>query len=392
MRSKVALFSACSLFILLAVLFWGNPVSPRGSAVYAYPPPPTPMSIQGQGLARKLSLPLITNNYKSPPNPTTSVYVEYNDTTKMYNLGYTNGRNAKSGVLILDFGNPRMFNGTPGTSLALTQTTVTISNITSLTENFIVGYWNGYNYGGGSGIDPNAFLTVAVGLNNCGYTSSYTSTDPHNPCVPFGSNMPASHGYAWAQMVNTIGNWLVSLGYRSRVGIASALDAEEGWNDYPSIQAWLDSGYNAYFCVGIGCPTDINLYDFGTCDGCMNYPSWTSYSYSVTTTAGTKTWSWSLDNIRNVSYSGHSSRAMPEIYYDGSNGYPNNPLQWYYVSRFSYDKYAVPLTFSGVTTQTSGYTPSQGWLALWAKLWSDPVTQVNDIPYLTQINWQAYLQ
>jgi hypothetical protein len=338
-------------------------------------------------------LPMVTNYYKTPPLYTESIYISTSDKPTVRSLGRQFGSSAASGLVILDFGNPRMlFSGTtPGTKLVSQSINLTTSQISDLTKEFIIGYWDGYHNAGGYTINPNAFVTVGTGLNNCGIGG--TPLPPH-VCVPGGGNMPSIHGRTWAIMVRGIADWITNQGYQGRVAAAAAIDAEPTWNYSLDTRAWLN-GYNGYFSCGQPmCPSDIRIYDFGTCDDCkyarsdgtLCTPSDTAcltMPYSVTTTTGVLNWSWHLDDVRYIAWTATYSRPVPEIYVS-----PKNDREWYGLSRYHADLSNLPIEFKGVMTTTIGNLPNDGWSKLWARLAVDDKTRINDIPWSTRIRFQ----
>lgn len=285
-----------------------------------------------------------------------------------------------------------MFSGTAGTKLISQPTNLNITEITDVTKSFIIGYWDGYWNAGGSSANPSALIRIGIGLNNCGL-GPQIPLNPQVVCIPGGTNMPYSHGRQWAQMAREISDWVALSGYSSRVSIVSAYDAEPGYNFSADTRTWL-SGYNDYFiCNEFTCYTPSLIYDFGSCDGCqyaradgtLCTPSDTAcltMSYLITTTTGDLNWSWQLEDIRFVAWAAPYSYPVPEIYFS------SNVRQWYGVSRYNYDITGAPIRFEGVMTQSEGYTPEAGWLALWGRVWDDPATQIPNIPYLTKIVFQ----
>lgn len=382
MRSKAALFSAFSILAILLMLFLNNTVSPHGNAVFAYPPPPQG-TIVGQGLTPKLFIPLIMNNYVSPPLYTKSWYVEFNSTSMMQNLGRTYGTAATNGLVILDFGNPRMFYSGPGTQLLHGGSNLTITDITNLTEYFILGYMDGFRNGGGSNLNPNAYLTVAVGLNNCG-SSGQHPIDPHQACAPGGTNMPYSHGQAWAQMVSNIRSWTISAGFSAQTGIVAGMDVELYYNKDDLTTTWYQ-GYNECFTQHTNiCPSPIFIYDFGACEGC-NYPPVLTLSVNIPMQEDPNfSYTWQFDHIVNIAYHDTYSYPLPEIYR------PEHVPQWYGVSRRMVDIYHSQVWFRGPLTEliAGEYTPDQAWEALYQKLLADPATAITYMPFSTQIDYQ----
>lgn len=247
----------------------------------------------------------------------------------------------------------------------------------------------GYNDHGKYAI-PDANVTVAVGLNNCG--TGGQSIVPNDLCVPGGSDMTPAHAQAWAQMVSQIQGWSDNQGYVLTVTVASADDIEPGWNYDADTVNWVTQYHNYFFCGQQNCPSQVLQYDFGSCDGCSYVMSdgstCTTYTclnpqYIVTTTTGTVNWTWALTDTLFVAWGETLDRPVPEIYVDVTNA-----LQWYGLSRFAYDKNHLPIRFQGTTTTTTGNSPFDGWEQLWNKTYADVNTRIDDIPWSTLIRYQ----
>lgn len=371
--------------ILLIFGFVLSQLSKTNAVTAAYPPPSTPQSPPSSQGSFRIYLPIVLKNYKTPPKSTDSVYITTMDSGRLYSLGQTYGISGTSGLVILDFGNPRVFSGPRYCTKLLGQSIFPCTpEIITATRSFMSGWWYGYNYQGGSTRNPNAFITVAVGVNNCG--TGGVSTNPNNPCVPGGTHMPPAHGRAWAQMVRDIENWVNSQGYASRIAVAAANDMEPAWNYNYITTQWVMS-YTA------GLTTTVYLYNFGSCDGCTYArPDGTictncvTMTYQVTTTTGTVTWQWHLNDVRYISWDAVYNYPAPQIYLtDGTNA-----LQWYGVSRYTYDTRGVRILFKGslTTSKRFGNSPEAGWLQLWGRLYDDPLTRLSDIPWSTDIDFQ----
>jgi hypothetical protein len=258
----------------------------------------------------------------------------------------------KSGVVVLDFGEPFLKNGSQGTSdYGAGNPFVSIAQITAAVE----GYLDGYALCNQPATNT---LTLAVGTSN------------------YGGNVTAAHAQAWAAMVQALAGYVGTKMYPNET-VAAADDMETGWGGPTATRAWLDA-----FVAAAGTTA---IYDYGDAGGC----SQTSYAAAGLCTANANgVWSQS-DVAYAAGGAGPHVLAMPEIY----NTSGATAKQWGWIGSGAVDA-GKPLTFAVVMTQVgscgsgcSGLdnTPAQALalmnaqLALHTQTASDVVTLSTDI-------------
>lgn len=290
------------------------------------------------------------------PASTTSRYVTVNDPNTLYDQGRRLA--GQSGIIVLDFGSPASVSGEYGTLLPARNTFVSVSRIWELAYSFIQGY---YNYS-----PPGSFATVVIGTNNSGM------------------GVTRDHGIAWAQLVDSVYATIVLPPVLTdKVVVAGGTDAELGYNTPTPTKAWV-GGYNA------GSVYRMPYYDFGDCAGC-GYP----------TNAPSSPWTW--EDVWYISWGAPLGYPLPLIY----NRTGANANSWYTMSRYAREKHGVAMRFKGAFTQYDAChdpqnpggpdclsqgldnTPSEGWLQLYTRINSDPLTrQGDDLPWVTDVTWK----
>jgi len=262
-----------------------------------------------------LYLPLILKNFKTPPLPTVSRYLGYNDGyvhdltwSKLYTLGCNQGASTPSnfvGYVVLNFGEPWHDGSTYGTRLfdSPHYTFISTSDIETLSKAFLQGYWD---------CSPNdSRLILAIGTNNDG------------PFVEYG------HGEAWAGLINNIADWIESPpSYASQEGVVGAIDSELDWNMADVSLDWRN-GY-------ISWATRFYLY-FGDCAGCptAQLPGWLPNN------------AWTVEDVYQMSGGTNYNLPLPQIYSKDRA----NAQQWQYLSLYAYINHYEPLSFMGSMTQ-----------------------------------------
>lgn len=316
----------------------------------------------------RIYIPLVLKNWKPS---TTSRYMQTTNVNTLKDEGRSQA--SESGGIVLYFGPPRYQNSKYGTLLYDYSTFASVADIESAVKAFSDGYWEGNQ------ANPNAFVTIAIGTSNCGNGSGSGACNP-------GTNLTYSHGKAWADMIDNVYTYLVNRGYTSKIQVAGAIDVEPDWNTVQNTKNWID---------GYVDNTTKPYYNFGTCDGCP----YTGEPVCANN-GGTINNSWTLEDVRYVSWGEVQSWPLPEIYRtDGINA-----QQWYRISLYSYlchngSKIAFKGTMStwqacqdtnpnqchsiGIDNQ-----PSAAWWQLWDTLYADLRTRINNMPWLTDITWQ----
>lgn len=219
------------------------------------------------------------------------------------------GDQAKSGLVVLDYGEPYAESGSQGTSdYGAGNPFVSIAQITAAVEGYLDGYAQCNEPATNS-------LTLAVGTSN------------------YGGNVNAAHAQAWAAMVQALVAYIGTKGYPNET-IAAADDMETGWQGPTATRAWLD----AY----VAAAGTIPIYDYGDAGGCPQ----TSYSSSALCTANSNG-QWSQADVAYLAGgAGPHVLALPEIY--NTSGATANQWGWIGVGASDAGK---PLTFAAVMTQ-----------------------------------------
>ncbi len=338
------------LAVLSFVLFTAesNPAS-------AQSPTPTPFIFY---------LPQVSNAFTGPPAATSSRYMSTVNATTLYNEGCAQGASGQNGIVVLDFGAPRVSGGVYGSLLFGTAGFVSTASIKSAATWFLQGYWN---------CSPaNAHVVLGIGTSNCG-----NGAGP-NPCNAGGNNITSAHGQAWAQMVRDVNTWITSAGYNSKMSAAGANDMEPSWDSPTETKSWVGGYFSATPVVA--------LYNYGSCDSCP-------YFGCPTCTPNN---GWSLDDIWYVSWGATAAYPLPEIYLASGA----NADQWYRMGVYSYTNHGNAMNFQGSFTQWqacqdagpgacpyTGNTPATGWTQLFNALGSDPRTS-QPLNWSTDITWQ----
>lgn len=215
----------------------------------------------------------------------------------------------KSGVVVLDFGEPYTEGGSQGTSdYGPGNPFVSTAQITAAVE----GYLDGYALCNEPATNS---LTLAVGTSN------------------YGSNVTTAHAAAWVAMVQALAAYVTTKTYPNET-IAAADDMETGWQSPTVTRAWLD----AY----VAAAGTIPIYDYGDAGGC----SQTSFSATATCTPNANG-IWAQADVAYVAGgAGPHVIALPEIY--NTSGATANQWGWIAVGAVAASH---PLTFGAVMTQ-----------------------------------------
>ncbi|MCL4396235.1 MAG: hypothetical protein M1482_15775 [Chloroflexi bacterium] len=328
---------------------------PKARTVFAQDPAPTPY---------RYYYPLISRASSVPPAATYSRYMGTVDSTTLYNEGCAQAGADQNGIVVLDFGAPRVQSGVYGTRLFGVGGFASTSQIETAATWFLQGYWN---------CSPSdAHIVLAIGTTNCGQGSG------SGPCNPGGGNVSSAHGQAWAQMVGGVNDWITASSYNSKMAAAGANDMEPGWNSPTDTRAWVDGFFSLT-------PT-VALYNFGSCDSCpySSCPSCTPLN------------GWALDDIWYVSWGASGAYPVPEIYLSSGA----NADQWYRMGVYGFVNHGSSMDFQGTFTQWqacqdvgsgacpyTGNSPSTGWTQLYNALNADARTQ-QPLNWSTDITWQ----
>lgn len=356
---------------------WGNRVvlsdmtgEPANSRIVGFDAMAFVLKSNANGLANYL--PMMSKPNDDIPEFTTSRYMSTIDGQKMYQLGCKSGEKRESGVVVLDFGQPRLISSTVGASTVVTYGTrifdftfVSLNQIADGAKQFANGYW--------SCAPKDTQLRLALG------TSNYES--PTHPSFA-DANGWQEHGRAFAQMVNDVHAWLQTQpNLASQIFIFGANDIEPSWNSVANSRAWVD---------GYASVSQRSFYNYGSCDGCPNQfgPLWSPNN------------GWSVDDVWYVSWGAQPALPMPEIYAQSSV----NADQWYRISLHGALKHNQKIEFDVVLTQwqacnrdpetfrsclnaTTANKPEDGWRQMMFYLNADPRT-THTVQFSSDISWE----
>jgi probable HAF family extracellular repeat protein len=300
----------------------------------------------------------VSRAYRLHPQ-TTSRYMQTVDVNTLYNLGcsQTNQR----GIVILDFGKPRVNNGTPvvyGASLFRTDGIfATISEIESAVQSFLSGYYTCHG-------SSNASLTVAVGTSNNG------------------KFVTPEHGSAWGQMIARLNDYVSNSGWTNRLSVVGASDMELGWNSPATTRGWVD---------GFALTPNVKYINYGDAQGCPNKG----------TGPCAKHYNWTQGDVQYISWDNSASFGpVPEIYYNVPPARPHNALQWANLATLNS---SMPRFIPGAITTWQACqdrpgdctdptnTPLQAWQQLMDALYDANPSMapiVQKMLYSTDITWQ----
>ncbi|HEX7588749.1 MAG TPA: hypothetical protein VF478_10575 [Anaerolineae bacterium] len=342
-------------FVAFVLLFVIVLFAPLAKPAFAESPTPTPYVYY---------FPLISRASSLPPSATMSRYMSTVNAVTLYNEGCAQGSANQNGIVVLDFGAPRVNSGVQGTRLFNLGGFASTDQIAHASEAFLQGYWNCS--------PPSAHVVLAIGTTNCGQGAG------SGPCNPGGGNVSLVHGQAWAQMVRDVNAWITENTYNAKMYAAGANDMEPGWNSPIDTRAWI-GGYFSTTPI-------VALYNFGSCDSCAYFacPSCTPPN------------GWTFDDIWFVSWGASGAYPLPEIYLTSGA----NADQWYRMGVYAYVNHGSSMNFSGAFTQWqacqdvgpgacpyTGITPATGWTQLYDALNADART-AQPLNWSTDISWQ----
>jgi hypothetical protein len=273
---------------------------------------------------------------QAEPTADWSYYIHTTSTSTAYTLGCDQGKydashsNVNSEV-ILAFGGE--YSDAGGTKSYVGGPPLTNGQIIAIADEFSHGYWLC------TGSDSTSILRLGIGTNN-----SY-------------SGVSYAGGQSWANDVATVNSYNASTGYSSQVAVEGANDIEPSWWNPSDSMSWSQG----YASVGNG------LYiDFGSADGCPT----NSYDNSQYCNNG-----WSQYDEWYVSWGSPPAMSAPEIYFQALAD------QWTMISLYGAQYQNAAVRMQGPMDEydldTSTFTPTQAWNALWNDLNSYSATAQN---------------
>ena len=288
------------------------------------------------------------------PPSTTSYYVRTTDSKTLRDQGALLAQaqiatgTAQDNVVALLFGGPTFDAVSQAYGASLWGHQSTVSDIASLAQDFIIGYYNAL------GTHTNLHVRLVLATSNSG------------------KNVTSNHGKAWAQMVNSVASWVIAQGYVAQVDIAGGTNIELGFNAFAATSNWV----NGYASV----TPNRFLYDLGAAEGCPPFGSCNN--------------GWTQDNLWFVSWGAVPSLPLPEIYNSA------NAKQWQNLSLFGFQHHNQSVIILGALTEQgactqypndptcnpTAFTPAQGWQTLFNTLNKDSRT-AQTLPWSTDIQW-----
>lgn len=340
-----------SLAVVLGTLLIAIVGSLNRSSADFFPNQGSPNAGQVVPISPNGYLPVVFHDARFAPPATTSRYMSTIAGSTLYNEGCNQGSARQSGVVVLDFGQPQFQNSAYGTLLFDGVTFASVAQIENAVENFLSGYWNCSPDG--------SYVTLVIGTSNYLGSTNY------------------SHGQAWGQMVNHVGDWISQPpSFVAKETVAGGIDAEMDYNSAQNTRDWV----NGYSSV-----RQYYYYDYGSCDGCG------SATYPTSCPSQAPNNGWTLDDIWYVAWNAPPAFPLPEIY--ATSGF--HAGQWYCMSLYAYNKDGLRMNIKGTFTQwqacacpPSGTNkPDEGWSQIYLKLNADSRT-VQDVPWSTDITWR----
>jgi len=301
-------------------------------------------------------------SHSNQPLTSNSYYMTTADEDFLYELGCELGNRdqvtpgTQDSVAVLDFSYPICDPELGfGADLFIFEP-VPLNEIEAAVKQFASGYYTC------TGIDHQSNLVIGVGTNN-----KSTSCDNEEKA--------ASHGAAWAEMVNRLNQLMIDEGIFHQVQAYGASDIEVGWGTPEWSHAWVD-GYDE--------ANQYPLLHFGDAAGCPSSESSTSTSCGL---------NWTMEDVWYVSWGAPPSLPLPLIYRtDGIQA-----KQWAHLSRYSVNQHSTRMEFTGVFTQSQACEqagtcestdnkPYQAYRQLSSELNKYPETAM-ELMWKTDIRW-----
>jgi hypothetical protein len=280
----------------------------------------------------------------TPPRASTSQYMYSVSSAASYWTGCQWASNGETGLVILNFGQPRTSGKPPayGTTIyGPSQAFVSLDDIKGAVQTFAYGYFNC----DGSDIE------LAVG------TTNFSGTEG---TVTFG------HGRAWALMVNEISDYVASQQWGSVVDIFGAIDIEPDWSSVSAGREWV----NGYASVW-----ERPYYNFGTAEGCTFDLAFDG-SFNDDCNNG-----WTQDDIWYVSWYVTPAFVIPEIYAttgDNAKAWRNLRVRNYMLISGALTQFRACLQNpNDPSCPGANNTPAEGWSQLYFYLNNPTVLQTS---------------
>jgi hypothetical protein len=320
----------------------------------------------------------ITAATQAPPE-TTSYYITTTNSTTLKNAGrdlalsqIAAGVNQDS-VASLLFRAPTFKNDIYG--VAGLGSSTPLSTVALLAEAFASGYYNAL--GSNTTLHVRIVIATSNGTTMCG-----------------GSEVTFGHGQAWAQIVESVGSWVIGQGYSAQVDVAAGSDMEAGSAVWPAGSACNSAGRRQW--AG---PTETRnwvdgyasvvprrfLYDVGDAGGCPQA--------GTTATARGCNGGFDQQDVWYISWGAPPSEPLPEIYTTSGS----MAAQWQQLSLYSYLAHGGSMIIAGALTESGACqqvtcpaslqnSASGGWQQLYNSLNGDTRTK-QTLSWSTDIKW-----
>lgn len=249
-------------------------------------------------------LPIVSN---APPFFSTSYYIESANPTFFSKLGCVAAvefgqRRISDGVVILFFGQPA-YQETLGYGTLLLDGKHSFASVVQIQEaalSWIDGYINGYDDGifrCDPPIGTHPHMTLALSTSNQKLSIQIPVASSATGAVIDPDPDMASHGKAWASLINYLAIEVPKRDPQQRLSVAGANDIEPAWNSAQQTRLWV-GGYLAL--------AKNRYYHVGSCDGCPERAADAPAS-------GPYAFGWTAADLWAVSAQG-STQVLPQMY------------------------------------------------------------------------------
>ena len=184
----------------------------------------------------------------------------------------------------------------------------------------------------------------------------------------------ASFGTAWADMVDAANVDIYNGGWASQTTANGAADIEPAWGRPSYARSWA-SHYNS---AGAW-----DYYDFGSADACPQSGTVKTAGncavYTVPNTKPAVTFTWSQDDLYNISWQVTHAGTVPEVYIDAQ------AKEWQQISKWATLNGLPKISFNGSMATTTGYTARESWTDLVNRCAADASTALSSLKWATAI-------
>jgi hypothetical protein len=283
-----------------------------------------------------------------PPQYTTSYYIQSNDITDARELGCAARRRQEVGLVVLDFGSPRInLEQNPPYGTKPYQIDDFFS--TNLIENLVLAFADGYAHPESCPgpiplvIPPN--LVISIGVSNS------ARKDNPNRILLDNQDLTQQHGTAWAQLLDDVNGVLDDKKLYPDISAVAGYDAEyygalsadcrnqstgrrgpcpnptpsgtptdvDLWTLYNAGTRQWSEGYDAQ---AIQYPKPIPLYNFGSCEDCPRRDDPATWNANTITHTV-------LQRVTHLTWDLFTEEPIPQIYFE-PRAYEWYNVRWWY--------------------------------------------------------------